>query len=77
MLLAKLVLWVSLFCNGVQLDHVNSFPGLTRALAAEVGKSNIRVNVIIPGYIETDMTTGMFYKLSSYKSVSSSVACYQ
>ncbi|KAG9246646.1 hypothetical protein BJ878DRAFT_533094 [Calycina marina] len=33
--------------------------GLTRALAAEVGKSGIRVNVIIPGYIETDMTAGM------------------
>lgn len=34
--------------------------GLTRALAAEVGKANIRVNVIVPGYIETKMTTGMF-----------------
>jgi len=34
--------------------------GLTRALAEEVGKVDIRVNVIIPGYIETDMTAGMF-----------------
>jgi NAD(P)-dependent dehydrogenase (short-subunit alcohol dehydrogenase family) len=34
-------------------------PGLTRALAAEVGEKGIRVNVIVPGYIETDMTSGM------------------
>ncbi|RDW75091.1 hypothetical protein BP6252_06233 [Coleophoma cylindrospora] len=33
--------------------------GLTRALAAELGPSGIRVNVIIPGYIETDMTKAM------------------
>ncbi|KAG4444442.1 hypothetical protein IFR05_000033 [Cadophora sp. M221] len=29
---------------------------LTRALAAELGEKDIRVNVILPGYIETDMT---------------------
>ncbi|KAL3421970.1 short-chain dehydrogenase [Phlyctema vagabunda] len=33
--------------------------GLTRSLAAEVGSMGIRVNVIVPGYIETDMTTAM------------------
>ncbi|KAK0109774.1 hypothetical protein ONS95_002450 [Cadophora gregata] len=33
--------------------------GLTRALAAELGEKNIRVNVILPGYIETDMTDAM------------------
>ncbi len=33
--------------------------GLTRALAAEVGEKGIRVNVIVPGYIETDMTSSM------------------
>ncbi|KAJ3576398.1 hypothetical protein NPX13_g3721 [Xylaria arbuscula] len=33
--------------------------GLTRALAWEVGRFNIRANVIQPGYIRTDMTKGM------------------
>jgi len=32
--------------------------GLTRALAAEAGSKNIRVNVIVPGYIETAMIAG-------------------
>ncbi|EDN99523.1 predicted protein [Sclerotinia sclerotiorum 1980 UF-70] len=30
--------------------------GLTRALAAEMGSAGIRVNAIVPGYVETDMT---------------------
>lgn len=34
--------------------------GLSRALAAELGGKNVRVNVIVPGYIETDMTEGTF-----------------
>ncbi|KAI0402347.1 hypothetical protein F4802DRAFT_372914 [Xylaria palmicola] len=33
--------------------------GLTRALAWEVGRFNIRANVIQPGYIRTDMTKAM------------------
>ncbi len=30
--------------------------GLTRALAIELGRANIQVNAILPGYIETDMS---------------------
>lgn len=36
--------------------------GFTRALAKEVGKVGIRVNVVAPGYIETDMTAGLSEK---------------
>ena len=32
--------------------------GLTRSLAAELGPSNIRINAIVPGYVETLMTQG-------------------
>jgi 3-oxoacyl-[acyl-carrier protein] reductase len=33
--------------------------GFTRSLAREVGKSQITVNAIAPGFIETDMTAGL------------------
>ena len=33
--------------------------GFTRSLSRELGRSNINVNCVAPGYIETDMTSGM------------------
>lgn len=39
--------------------------GFTKALAKEVGGYGIRVNAIAPGFIETDMTTGLEDKLKN------------
>lgn len=36
-----------------------SLIGLTRSLAREVGKRQIRVNAVVPGYVATDMTAQM------------------
>lgn len=34
--------------------------GLTTSLSQELGSYGIRVNAILPGYIDTDMTQGTF-----------------
>ena len=47
------------FGNAGQTNYAASkggIQGLTRCLAAEVGKRNITVNAVAPGFIETDMT---------------------
>jgi 3-oxoacyl-[acyl-carrier protein] reductase len=36
-----------------------SMIGMVRSLAREVGKRHVRVNVVAPGYVETDMTAGL------------------
>lgn len=33
--------------------------GFTRALATEYASHRVRVNAVVPGYIETDMTAGL------------------
>ena len=33
--------------------------GFTRSLAREVGRSNITVNAVAPGFLETEMTKGL------------------
>jgi 3-oxoacyl-[acyl-carrier protein] reductase len=33
--------------------------GLTRALAREVGKRQVRVNAVVPGFVATDLTAGL------------------
>ncbi|KAK2072002.1 hypothetical protein P8C59_006381 [Phyllachora maydis] len=38
--------------------------GLTSALAVELAESGIRVNAIVPGYIETNMTKGLQTKFA-------------
>lgn len=39
--------------------------GMSKALAKEVARHNIRVNVVAPGFIETDMTRGLPDKVRS------------
>ncbi|HEX5760371.1 MAG TPA: SDR family oxidoreductase [Thermoanaerobaculia bacterium] len=33
--------------------------GMTRALAREVGRRNVRVNAVVPGFVATEMTAGV------------------
>lgn len=37
--------------------------GFTRALAKEVGRFGVRANVVVPGFIDTDMTAGLSDKV--------------
>lgn len=45
------------FGVAVQSAAKGAIMSLTRALAVELGRDNIRVNCIVPGYIETPMVT--------------------
>ncbi|EKG19356.1 Glucose/ribitol dehydrogenase [Macrophomina phaseolina MS6] len=44
--------------ESVYANPYATLAGLTRALAGEMGPLGVRVNAIVPGYIETDMTAG-------------------
>ena len=50
------------FGNQGQVNYAASkggIQGLTRCLATEVGRRNITVNAVAPGFIETDMTVAV------------------
>ena len=37
--------------------------GFTRALATEYASHKVRINAIVPGYVDTDMTKGAYMSL--------------
>jgi 3-oxoacyl-[acyl-carrier protein] reductase len=52
--------------NAAQTNYAASkagIHGLSKSLAKEVGRAGIRVNVVAPGFIETDMTADLTDKL--------------
>lgn len=52
--------------NPGQANYVASKAGLigiTKAIAQEMGSRNITVNAVAPGYVETDMTSGLAQEL--------------
>ena len=40
--------------------------GMTRSLAREVGKRGVRANAVLPGFVETDMTSGLRPEIRSF-----------
>lgn len=47
--------------NGLSVyaSSKSAMEGFTKSLAREVGKTNVTVNLICPGYMETEMTSGI------------------
>lgn len=53
---------VGLMGNAGQVNYAAAkagLVGLTKSLAKELGSRNVTVNAVAPGYIETDMTSGL------------------
>lgn len=51
--------YCSLFQAKIMIVKKNKI-GFTKSLCKEVGRRNIRVNCIAPGFTTTDMTVGMY-----------------